>query len=108
VVRDRPTDIRLSKKETHRKPQAVTVGRAQPKPIFVPLTRRALYQRLARALARSGKTLRKARAAPARRHVGEYFILSDNDGIVAHHVDLQQLAREIGVLQTYEQLITED
>ena len=108
MVRDRPTDIRLSSKEAHRKPQAVTVARAQPKPIFVPLTQRALYQRLARALARSGKTLRKARAAPARRYVGDFFILSDSGGIVAHHVDLQQLGRELGVLQAYEHLLTED
>jgi hypothetical protein len=76
--------------------------------ILVPLTQRALYQRLARALARDGKRLKKTRAAPARSRVGDYFILNDNGGIVMHHVDLQQLAREIGVLQTYEQLITED
>ena len=108
MVRDRPTDIRLSSKEARRKPQAVTVARAQSKPIFVPLTQRALTQRISRALARSGKTLRKARAAPARSRVGDYFILSDNGGIVAHHIDLQQLGRELGVLQGYEHLITKD
>ena len=108
MVRDRPTDIRLSNKKNRRSPQAVAVARAQPKPLLIPLTQRALYQRLARALARSGKTLRKARAAPARRYVGDFFILSDSGGIVAHHVDLQQLGRELGVLQAYEHLLTED
>jgi hypothetical protein len=107
VIRDRPTDIRLSNKKNRRSPQAVAVARAQPKPLLIPLTQRALYQRLARALARSGRTLRKTRAAPARSAIGDYYVV-DRNGIVAHHVDLVQLAREIGVLQSYEHLIAKD
>lgn len=85
------------------------MARVQSKPaILIPLSLRALTQRIARHLAREGKTLRKTRAASARDHVGDYFILSDNGGIIAHHVDLQQLARELGVLQAYEHLLTED
>jgi hypothetical protein len=82
----------------------VTV-RAQSKQILIPLTQRALTQRISRALARDGKTLRKTRAAPARDRVGDFFIINDNGGIVMHHVDLVQLARDLGVLQSYEHLI---
>jgi hypothetical protein len=106
VVRDRPTDIRLSSKKARRSPQAVAVARAQAKQIIIPITLRALTQRLARHLARDGRTLRKTRAAPARSAIGDYYVV-DCNGIVAHHVDLVQLAREIGVLQNYEHLIAE-
>jgi hypothetical protein len=51
--------------------------------------------------------LRKARAAPARNRLGDFFIVNSNGGIVAHHVDLRQLARELDVLQAYE-TTTED
>jgi hypothetical protein len=107
VVHHRPTNIRLSSKKAHRNPQAVPVTRAQSKPPLIPLSLRALTQRISRALARDGKVLRKTRAAPARSRVGDYFILS-SDGIVAHHVDLQQLGQELGALRNYECLIAED
>ena len=100
MVHHRPTNIRLSSKKAHRNPQAVPVARAQP--LLIPLTPRALYQRLARRLAVDGRVLRKTRAASARDHVGDFFIVNDNGGIVAHHVDLRQLARELDVLRPYE------
>jgi hypothetical protein len=83
------------------------VARAQSKPISIPITGRALFQRLSRALARDGKMLKKTRAAPARSAIGDYYIIN-RDGIVAHHVNLVQLAREIGALQSYEYLIATD
>ena len=101
MIRDRPTDIRLSNKKNRRSPQAVPLARAQS-PLLIPLTQRALYQRLSRALARDGKRLKKTRAAPARSRLGDFFIVNDNGGIVAHHVDLRQLARELDVLRPYE------
>jgi hypothetical protein len=102
----RPVKKRLSRK-AHRNPQGGPVVRAQSNPLLIPLTQRALYQRLSRALARDGKRLKKTRAAPARSRLGDFFIVNDSGGIVAHHVDLRALARELGVLQSYEQ-ITKD
>jgi hypothetical protein len=79
------------------------VARVQSKPaIFIPLSKRALLQRLARALLRDGKVLRKTRAPSARDRVGDFFVVDANGGIVAHHVDLRQLAHELDVLKTYE------
>jgi hypothetical protein len=109
VVHHRPTDIRLSSKKAHRNPQAVPVARAQSKPLLlIPLTPRALFQRLARRLAVDGRVLRKTRAASARDCVGDYFVIDGDGGIVMHHVNLQELARELGVLQSYERLLAED
>ena len=104
---NRPVSSRLSRK-AHSNPRGLPVVRAQSKQILVPLTQRALTQRLARALARDGKRLRKTRAAPARSSVGDYYIINDSNGIVAHHVNLEQFAHELGVLQAYEHLITEN
>ena len=83
--------------------------RTQSKPsISVPVSLRAVCQRLARALARDGRTLKKTRAAPARKEIGDYFIVNGGGEIIAHHVDLVQLARKIGVLQPYEHLLVKD
>jgi hypothetical protein len=83
------------------------VVRAQSK-IILPVTTRALTERIARVLARNGQTLRKTRGAPARSAIGDLYILDAKNVIVATNVDLMQLARETGVLKSYEQLIEED
>jgi hypothetical protein len=63
-----------------------------------------LFQRIARALARDGRMLRKTRAAPARSAIGDYFIVNASNAIIAHHVDIEQLGREVGALKPYEHL----
>jgi len=87
------------------------VGRTRSSPFatpkHVPISVRALTQRLNRLLATDGKELRKTRGAPAIDALGHYYVLGAN-GVLSHHVDLETFGRETGVLATYERLITEN
>ena len=84
------------------------MARAQSKQsILVPLSRRALLQRIGRTLARDGRRLKKTRAPSARERVGDYYI-TDSGEVVAHHINLEQLGQELGVIETYERLLVED
>jgi hypothetical protein len=70
----------------------------------VPVTQRAVVQRLSRRLEADGKVLKKARGAYAADALGDYFVLR-NGSVINHHVDLEAFARESGALAEYEQLI---
>jgi hypothetical protein len=73
----------------------------------VPVTVRALTQRLNRLLAHDGKELKKTRGAHAVDALGAYYIVSNNS-VLSDHVDLQALGRETGALADYERLLIED
>ena len=73
----------------------------------VPVTRRALTTRIARALAAEGKELRKTRGAPAIDAFGRYYVVGNNS-VLGHHVDLETLGRETGALAGYEYLWVDD
>ena len=109
MVYNRPVSRRLSKK-AHHNPQGVV--RAQPssqspKIRGVPVTVRALTQRLDRLLARDSKELRKTRGAPAIDALGSYYLLHNNS-VFADPVDLEELGRKTGALADYERLLLED
>jgi len=70
----------------------------------VPVTVRALTQRLNRLLAADGKELKKTRGAPAIDALGAYYVVGNNS-VLSHHVDLEALGRETGALEAYERLI---
>lgn len=74
----------------------------------VPVSARALTQRLGRLLVRDGKRLKKTRAARARSNVGDYYILNDRNVIVSHHVNLEAFGRKTGALADYERLDVEE
>lgn len=71
----------------------------------IPITTRALIQRLQRALAKEGKTLRRTRGAHAA-SVGAWFIVNDRDHVVGPQIgdlrDLESYGREMKVLEDYE------
>jgi len=74
----------------------------------VPVSARALTQRLGRLLARDGKELKKTRGASAIDALGSYYMLRGNV-VFSDHIDLEALGRETGALADYECLIiTED
>jgi hypothetical protein len=73
----------------------------------VPVSARALTQRLGRLLARDGKELKKTRGASAIDALGSYYLLRGNS-VFSDHIDLEALGRETGALADYERLITED
>lgn len=70
----------------------------------VPITEKALYQRINRKLRERGEVLKRARG-----HVeitlGEYYVVNVKRNFVAqHHVSLDELGRKLGVLAEWESL----
>ena len=73
------------------------------KKVKVPITMRALVQRINRALPRS-KRLKIARD-DKRELLGNYYIVDANFGaVVQMHVDVEALARELGCLERWEKV----
>ncbi|MCC6807838.1 MAG: hypothetical protein IT381_10460 [Deltaproteobacteria bacterium] len=74
--------------------------------VFV--TERALIQRLNRRLAQvgwHGMSLKKTRSARAFMDLGEFYIVDhENNFVVDRHVDIEEEARELGVLRDWEAL----
>lgn len=69
----------------------------------VPVTMRALIQRLNRALAKDGQQLKAYRTAPEHPDFGLYYSVDVNrNSIKAEHVDPEKWARDMGVLKPYE------
>jgi len=81
-----------------------------PKAHRAPVTERALMQRLNRALAKEGRLLRTQRSVDYRGRrlyrspeLGRFFVVDVNRSIVVDKkVDLEELGRELGVLNAWE------
>jgi hypothetical protein len=76
-----------------------------PKPRGLPVTRRALEQRLGRLLAAEGKQLKRTKGEIALRDLGPYYVLHNNSVVP---VELEALGRELGALADYECLFVDD
>lgn len=75
-------------------------GKAQ-----VPVTTRALVQRINRALAADDEVLKAARGAQALQDLGEHYILDIKRNVVTRKdVDIEAVGRSLGVLKEYEGL----
>ena len=65
----------------------------------------ALKQRINRALAKEGETLRTTRGERWRGELGEHYIVDSNrNTVIAQHCDLEALGTELGVLKGWETL----
>jgi hypothetical protein len=70
----------------------------------VPITEKALYQRINRKLRAQDEVLKRARGN-VETTLGDYYVVNVNRNYVAqHHVGLEQLGRELGVLAEWETL----
>lgn len=70
----------------------------------VPVTERALLQRLNRKLAADGQAVRSARGEAAK-HMGRFFTLDwRQTAVTGTNVDIEELGRELEVLQPWERL----
>ncbi len=68
-----------------------------------PITEAALLKRINRKLAHKGEVVKKARGARERQDLGVYYLVDERANVlVAWHVDLPQLGRELGVLAPTE------
>ena len=70
----------------------------------VPVSTRALLQRVNRRLAGDGEVLKIARTAKVAAAVGQFFIVRGNR-VAREHVDPEALARELGVLADFERVV---
>ncbi|MCW5756977.1 MAG: hypothetical protein KIT54_07070 [Phycisphaeraceae bacterium] len=72
----------------------------------VQLSERALFGRVNRALQREGQSLRRCRIdSRDYANLGRYFVVDDSRNyVVGKDIDLEELAREVGVLRGYETL----
>jgi hypothetical protein len=76
------------------------------KRIAVPVSLRAVIQRINRKLRASGEVLKTARSTNVASSVGWHYIVdTDNNWISSQRVDPEALARELGVLQDYETVV---
>ena len=71
----------------------------------VPVTQRALIQRINRALEKEGQILKTTRGNKWRSSLGDYYVVDLNrNTMISTHVDLEELGREIKVLAPYESM----
>ena len=74
-------------------------------PQKVPVTARALIQRINRALKPRDEMLKKARGARAQAEVGDYFVTDFRlNALVSSRVDIEALGRELKVLKDFEEV----
>jgi len=75
----------------------------------VPVTQRALMQRLNRALRPRDEMVRQARGDRARQDLGDFYVVDAHRNVVVRQgIDLEAFAREMGVLKGYERLVGDD
>jgi hypothetical protein len=75
-------------------------------PQKVPVSKRALVQRINRKLAEDNGVLRAARGFQEQNELGELYVLSIRKNYVTEkHVDLEKLGRKLGVLRDHEILV---
>lgn len=67
------------------------------------VSEKALISRINRRLAHGGTVLKKTRGQRWRSSVGDFYEI-DGNTIVSTHVDLEDWARELGVLRPSERL----
>ena len=71
---------------------------------LVPITEKALYQRINRKLRSQDAVLKRARGS-AQTTLGDYFVVDFYGNFVKqHHVDIERLGRELDVLAEWEKL----
>ena len=72
----------------------------------VPVSERALIQRINRKLVKDGELVKKCREGRWDRELGDYYKIDfeNSNVIVEKYVDLEETGRKLGVLAEYEKL----
>jgi hypothetical protein len=85
------------------------VSATPPAASKVPVTMRALLQRINRNLAGQNEVVKAARGEQARAELGSFYRVDlDASAVNEKHVDPEKLARKLGVLHPWEQLGNEE
>ena len=73
----------------------------------VPVSERALIARINRKLPEHEK-LKKLRGSRWEHDLGQYYIIDQNMNAILHkHIDIEELARELGALKPWESLVAD-
>jgi hypothetical protein len=71
----------------------------------IPVSARGIIQRINRVLATDHKQLKTAKGAQARLDCGHFYVVDLRQNCMArHNVSLEELAVEMGVLRSYEEI----
>jgi hypothetical protein len=71
----------------------------------IPVPEQALIQRINRVLRKEGRILKVTRAGQALQELGRYYVFDfDRNEVKTLHADIEELARELGVLRSFERL----
>jgi hypothetical protein len=74
--------------------------------IKVPLSNRAIIQRINRRLAKDHEKLCKSRGWQAQQNLGDYYLLDRyRKTVINSNVNVETFARELGVIQEHEILV---
>ncbi len=71
-----------------------------------PVSAHAVIKRVNRRMKVLGVTLKAMRPGPRREYFGQFCVVGPNDLVTDKHVDLDQMARELGVLKDDEEIRT--
>ena len=70
----------------------------------VPVTEKALYQRINRKLRQRDEVLKRSRAS-TELDLGKYFVVDlHRNAVTSHHIDIEDFGKQIGVLADWESL----
>ena len=82
-------------------------GRPRGEPT-IPVTERALIQRINRKLRKDAEIMKVARGARAESNLGRYYTIDLHRNYLLHdHLDLETVGRELGVLAEFEHMVRE-
>lgn len=71
----------------------------------VKVSARAIMARIQRKLNKDGEVLKKCSQRSQWYHsLGDYYLINDRDFIIAHGIDLEKLAEEMGSIKPYEEI----
>jgi hypothetical protein len=71
-----------------------------------PVSVHAVIKRVNRRMKSLGVSLKSMRPGPGREYFGQFCVIGPNDLVTNKHVDLDQMARELGVLNDDEEIRT--
>lgn len=71
----------------------------------VPVTERALVQRINRQLTKKGQMLKAARGRGAKEEVGYWYLVdTERNILLSHHCNVVEVAKELDVIYPWESL----
>jgi len=74
----------------------------------IPVTERALTQRINRVLAKEGQQLTKNRSERWKSDLGDWYVIDTNANVVTRqHCNVEELGKETGALKPHEYLCAE-